>query len=79
MGLIQTICFWELLRIAASSYQKEKKREQKQNKIGSDYRRFATLLKETPTQVFSYEIYDIFKNTVFYRKPPVTASLSQVL
>ena len=27
--------------------------------------RLATLLKETPTQVFSYEIYGIFKNTFF--------------
>ena len=26
-------------------------------------------IKETPAQVFSYEIYEIFKNTFFYRTP----------
>ena len=25
----------------------------------------ATLFKETPSQVFSYEVYEIFKNTCF--------------
>ena len=35
MGLIQTICFRELLRIAASSYQKEEKNENK-NKTKSE-------------------------------------------
>ena len=28
--------------------------------------------KETPTQVFSCEIYEIFKNTFFYKTPLVT-------
>ena len=36
-------------------------------------KRPATLLK-TPTQVFSCEIFEIFKNTFFYRTPPVAAS-----
>ena len=31
-------------------------------------------LKETPTQVFSCEICEIFKNTFFYRTHPVAAS-----
>ena len=31
------------------------------------------LLKETSTQVISCEICKIFKNTHFYRKPPVAA------
>ena len=30
-------------------------------------------LLKTPTQVFSYEICEIFKNTFFYRIPPVAA------
>ena len=30
--------------------------------------------KETPTQVFSCEIFEIFKDTFFYRTPPMTAS-----
>ena len=34
----------------------------------------ATLLKETPTQVFSCEICEIFQNTFFYKTPPVAAS-----
>ena len=34
----------------------------------------ATLLKETPTQVFSCEFWEIFKNTFFYRTPSVAAS-----
>ena len=34
----------------------------------------ATLIKETPTRVFSCEICEIFKNTAFYRTPPVAAS-----
>ena len=32
------------------------------------------LKKETLAQVFSCEISEIFKNTYFYRTPPVTAS-----
>ena len=28
----------------------------------------------TPTQVFPYVIYELFKNTFFYRTPPVAAS-----
>ena len=31
-------------------------------------------LKKTPTQVFSCEICEIFKNTFFYRTPPAAAS-----
>ena len=31
-------------------------------------------LKETPTQVFSSEICEIFKDTFLYRTPPVAAS-----
>ena len=30
--------------------------------------------EETPTQVFFYEIFEISKNTIFYRTPPVAAS-----
>ena len=30
--------------------------------------------KETPTRVFSYEFYDIFKNTIFTKHPPTIAS-----
>ena len=30
--------------------------------------------KETATQVFSCEYYEIFKNTLFYRTPPMAAS-----
>ena len=37
--------------------------------------RTATLLKKTPTKVFSCEVCEIFKNTFFfYRTLPVTAS-----
>ena len=32
------------------------------------------VVKETPTQVFSCEICEVFKNTCFYRTPPVAAS-----
>ena len=34
----------------------------------------ATLLKETPTQVFSGEICKTFKNNFFYRTSPVATS-----
>ena len=34
--------------------------------------------KKTPTQVFSCEVCEIFKNAIFNRKPPVTASALQV-
>ena len=34
----------------------------------------ATLLKKTPTQVFSCEYSEIFKNSYFYRRPLVLAS-----
>ena len=36
--------------------------------------RLATSLKKTPTQVFSCEVGEIFKNTFSYRTPQVTAS-----
>ena len=29
---------------------------------------------ETPTKAFSCEFYEIFKNTFFYRTPPMAAS-----
>ena len=32
-------------------------------------------IKETPTQVLLWEIYEMFKNTFFYRTPPVAASV----
>ena len=32
--------------------------------------------KNTPTQVFSCEFCEIFKNTSFYRTPPMAASVS---
>ena len=35
--------------------------------------RHATLLKKTPTQVFSSEICEIFKGTFFYSTPRVAA------
>ena len=34
--------------------------------------------KKTPTQVFSYEVCEIFKNTFSYRTPPVDASVTPV-
>ena len=34
---------------------------------------WSLFLLKTPTQVFSYEICEIFKNTFFYRIPPVAA------
>ena len=37
--------------------------------------RLATLLKETPTTVFSCEFCEIFKNTFFHKAPPVAASI----
>ena len=37
--------------------------------------RSLNLLKKTPTQVFSYEFWKIFKNTFFYRASSVTASV----
>ena len=37
--------------------------------------RSPTLLKETPTQLFSCKICDIFKNTFSYREPLVAASV----
>ena len=36
--------------------------------------RFVTLLKKPPTQVFSCEICETFKNTYFHRILPVVAS-----
>ena len=36
--------------------------------------RFVTLLKKPPTQVFSCEICETFKNTYFHRTLPVAAS-----
>ena len=36
--------------------------------------RFVTLLKNPPTQVFSCEICETFKNTYFHRTLPVAAS-----
>ena len=36
---------------------------------------WTTLLKETPTQVFSCEYCEIFRNSFFHRTPPVAASL----
>ena len=36
----------------------------------------AALLKRDPTQVFSCEIGNIFKNTLIYRTPSVTASVN---
>ena len=35
-------------------------------------------LKKTPTQVFSCGVCETFKNTFFYRAPPVTASVPPV-
>ena len=37
------------------------------------------LKKETPTYVFSCEFCEIFKNTFFYRTPPVDASEYTIL
>ena len=37
--------------------------------------RLATSLKKTPTQVFSCEVGEIFKNIFSYRTPPVTEHL----
>ena len=33
-------------------------------------------IKETPKQVFSFEIFEIFVNTFFYRTHPVAASVN---
>ena len=38
-----------------------------------------SLLNKTPTQVFSCEICEIFKNTYFYRTPPVSSSIFSVI
>ena len=38
---------------------------------------FTDFIKNTPTQVFSCEICKIFKNTSFYRTPPVAASVKR--
>ena len=35
---------------------------------------FANIKVKYLTQVFSYEICEVFKNTIFYRPPPVAAS-----
>ena len=43
------------------------------NKVAG-LRRYATLLKRGSTQVFSYEICEIFKNAFFYRTSPVAVS-----
>ena len=43
------------------------------NKVAG-LKRSATLLKRDSTQMFPYEIYEIFRNTFFYRTPPVAAS-----
>ena len=39
----------------------------------------AALLKKRLAQVFSCEFCDIFKNSVFYRTPPVVASVRYIL
>ena len=45
------------------------------NKIATSLKNeVATLLKETPTLVFSCEIYKIFKNTYFEEQMQATAS-----
>ena len=36
---------------------------------------FTDFIKNTPTQVFSCEICKIFNNTIYYRTPPVAASV----
>ena len=41
-------------------------------------RKPATLLKKYPTQVFSCEFCEIFKNSFFYWTPPVTASVTKL-
>ena len=38
--------------------------------------RSVTLMKETPTQVFSCEYYNIFKNTYFEKHLPTAASVN---
>ena len=43
------------------------------NKVAG-LKRSATLLKRDSTQVFPCEICEFFKNTFFYRLPPVAAS-----
>ena len=43
------------------------------NKVAG-LKRSATLLKRDSTQVFPCEICEIFKNTLFYRTPPVAVS-----
>ena len=37
---------------------------------------FTDFIKNTPTQVFSCEICKIYKNTIYYRTPPVAASFA---
>ena len=39
----------------------------------------ATLLKETPTQMFPCEIYKVFKNAYFYKIFPMAGSKNIVL
>ena len=36
------------------------------------------LIKKTPAQVLSYEICEIYKTPLFYRTPPVDASLARL-
>ena len=42
------------------------------NKVGDLKARNS--IKKRPTQVFSWNIANIFKNIIFYRTPPMTAS-----
>ena len=43
------------------------------NKV-TDLKGLQRYQKETATQMFSCEIYEIFKDTIFYRTPPVAGS-----
>ena len=44
------------------------------NSQENTYARVSFIKKEPPAQVFSCEFWDIFKNTFWYRTPPVVAS-----
>ena len=60
--VLQNSCFWKF-----------RKFRRKKPVLESLFNKAAGL-KETPTQVFSCEICEIFKNTFFYGTTPVAAS-----
>ena len=47
------------------------------NKVYGNFKFTCNFIKKIPTQVFSCEICEVFKNIFFYKTPPVAASVTK--